>query len=277
MKYCARVVANLERKILERNYVYKNVFEEIDWGITKSKKTLNRLKIRILEKGFQSPKEESLFFKTIKPIPLGYLIYFLNLADLETRRPQSSNKKIKKFLQDHLSLYQDYFTEHKSFYLYLERHRTDRDLDYFVRGQGTIKLHPDALPYCLDKEFSTSHDYIVAKIFAHKLLITRLNKELKTLEDPPISSESKWVSPLQWTGNKVDLIELIYGLHATGTINNGRIEIKEIATLFEHILNIDLGEYYRAYIEIRSRKINPTKFLDRMIQHLQLTMKQSDE
>jgi len=77
--------------------------------------------------------------------------------------------------------YQSYFIKHKACYQYLERKRTDRDTECFFRYNGIIKFHPDALPYCVDEGFSTSHDFIVAKIFAHKLHIKKRNNELKIL------------------------------------------------------------------------------------------------
>jgi hypothetical protein len=36
----------------------------------------------------------------------------------------------------------------------------------------------------------------------------------------------------------------------------------ELATFFEKSFNIELGDYYRKYLGIKSRKYNPTKFLD---------------
>lgn len=277
METCTQIVVNLEQKIFEINSGSQSVFDEMEIVISACKLALSQLRIYILSNGFSSPADECHFFKRIKPIPIGYIICYLNLPDFYVARPHGSNRKLKAFYHKYLSLYQDYFLEHKSFYQYLERNRTDRDFEYFRRYQGKLKFHPDSLQYFMDEDFSTSHDYITAKIFAHKLLIERLTKELKALKDSSQPSEQSSISNLHWTGNKVDLIELIYGLHATGTINNGQTDIKELASMFQHVLNIDLGEYYRTYIEIRSRKINPTKFLDRMIQNLQIRMTQADD
>ena len=277
MKHCNRIVANLERKILTINSETKNIFEEIEEGISNSKEVLHKLRVKILSEGFLTPGDECLFFKSIKPKPLGYLIYYLTLAEFETNRPQNNVKKIKKHIRDHLTIYQSYYLEHKFFYQYLERNRIDKDTKYFLRANGLVKFHPDGLSFCIDESFSTSHDFIAAKIFAHKLLINRLNNELYALENPPPDLATQIPSLLKWTSNKVDLIELIYALHETGAINNGNTDIKELATIFQQNLNIDLGDYYRTYIEIRSRKINQTKFLSRMIKDLQRRMSQADE
>lgn len=277
MKNCRQIAADLEREIQLLNRSAKTVFEEIEIGIEYCKNACDKLKKIFLSKSHLPPENESEFFKTIKPIPIGYTIYFLNLADFEINRPQNSAKKMKKYIQENITQYQAYFIEHKTFYKYLRRKRTDRDAEYFLRSKGLIKFHPDALNYCMDQNFSTSHDFITAKIFAHKLLIKRLNNELFSLKNPTQPQSETLSKNLKWTGNKVDLIELIYALHAVGSINNGEVEIKEIATTLQALFNIQLGDYYRTYIEIRARKINNTKFLDRLKQTLQNKMYQADE
>jgi len=277
MKDCRQIVADLEQNINLISSGSKTVFEEIETGINYCKNACNKLKKIFLSIDNLSTEQESKFFKTIKPIPIGYMIYFLNLAEFETNRPQNSTKQIKKYIQYSITQFQAYFVEHKTFYRYLERQRTDRDTEYFLRSKGLIKFHPDALNYCMDQNFSTSHDFIAAKIFAHKLLIKRLNNELYALKNIKQSQSSIPTKKLQWTGSKVDLIELIYALQAVGSINNGKAEIKELATELQTIFNINLGDFYRTFIEIRARKINRTKFLDRLKHNLQDRMDQADE
>lgn len=276
MEYCKKIVANLERKILPINSRFNRVFEEIEMGIFNSKATLKKLRIRISTEGFLSPADECLFFKTIKPKPLGYLIYYLMLTEFETDRPQANAKKIKKYIQDHLSNYQSYYLEHKDFYKYLKRNRTDRDSEYFLRSSGIIKFHPDVLQYCVDDGFSTSHDFILAKFFAHNLLIERLSNELKVLENPKANSGVQISTQLQWTGNQIDLIELGYALHSVGAINNGNIDIKVLIHNLAQIVNIEVKEIYRVFHQIHSRKINQTKFLDLMKNSLKSKMDQAD-
>jgi len=276
MKRLSQIVSILERKIQPLNSVSKNVFEEIELGTIYSRKTLKKLRRKVLAEGFLSPEDECHFFKAIKPKPLGYLIFYLSLAEFEICRPQTV-KKNKKYIEEHIEKYQEYFLEHKTFYQYLERNRKDRDSEYFLRFQGVIKFHPDALQYCVDEKFSSSHDLIVAKIFAYKLLIQRLTTELDILNTPKSDPVDEPIQNMQWTRGKSDLIELIYALHETGAINNGNIDIKDLAALFQRTLHIDLGPYYRTYIEIRSRKINKTKFLDLMKVNLQKKMYEADK
>lgn len=84
-------------------------------------------------------------------------------------------------------------------------------------------------------------------------------------------------SRLFWTANKTDLIELIYALQSSGAINSGTADIKEVASACEHIFNIDLGDFYRTFLEIKSRKINQTKFIDNIKESLLKRIEDSDE
>jgi hypothetical protein len=69
---------------------------------------------------------------------------------------------------------------------------------------------------------------------------------------------------LKWTDSKTGLIELMYALRQKGCFNHGQAEIKEIAEFFEQTLDIDLGNYYRTFQEIRIRKSGRTNFLDQL-------------
>jgi len=55
---------------------------------------------------------------------------------------------------------------------------------------------------------------------------------------------------------------LIYALYHSRVINNGNLEIKELANELQKLFNIELGDFYKIYSEIRLRKKSRTKFLD---------------
>jgi hypothetical protein len=80
-------------------------------------------------------------------------------------------------------------------------------------------------------------------------------------------------SNLNWTGNKIDLIEIIYAFHNQKVINGGNIDIKELATHFGYVFNIDLEEnIYRSYVDIKNRKTIKTKFLNNLSENLNAKM-----
>lgn len=80
---------------------------------------------------------------------------------------------------------------------------------------------------------------------------------------------------LSWTGSKAELIELIYAWEKAGCFNHGHAYIKEIVTYIEVVFNIDLGDYYHTFRELR-RRVNRTAFLDKLIKLLNDHMDEAD-
>lgn len=109
-----------------------------------------------------------------------------------------------------------------------------------------------------DHNFTTSHDYKVAKIIANDLIQVYLEDQLNNTNKRMKSEKSQ----LNWTGSKTALTELIYALYAQGVFDNGNADIKAIAKVFEQMFNIDLGDFYHTFMELKARKINRTKFID---------------
>ncbi|WP_255572487.1 RteC domain-containing protein [Cellulophaga sp. HaHa_2_1] len=208
-------------------------------------------------------------------------MYFQKLFNIESKRPRSSNKSQVKYFNKQIDRLQNYFNDNLKFYHYYRRGATFLDEHYFVRGKMDIRLFPDTFSFFTDEKFSTSHDSTVATILAYDMLIVYLKTEINKLENSkgmeltisPYQKESR----LFWTASKTDLVELIYALHTTGVINSGTADIKEMASVCEHLFNIELGDYYRTYLEIRSRKINQTKFLDKLKDSLIARMESADE
>lgn len=80
---------------------------------------------------------------------------------------------------------------------------------------------------------------------------------------------------MTWTGDKVDLVELIYALVEAKCFNHGNVNIKEIVAYIEVVFNIDLGDYYDAFRKLRNRG-NRTAFLDSLIKYLKERMDKAD-
>ena len=59
--------------------------------------------------------------------------------------------------------------------------------------------------------------------------------------------------PVRWTGTKRALVELIYALDTVGCLNKGTLDIKEIVAYFEEMLDIDLGDFYHCYMELKAK------------------------
>lgn len=62
------------------------------------------------------------------------------------------------------------------------------------------------------------------------------------------AAKSETPKSLQWTGNTLDLVELIYGLSEMGCIDNGETPLKVLAPALYEFFGIDTKECYRYYI-----------------------------
>lgn len=241
---------------------------KVQKSISCIKDALSQLKSFILKYSFQNEEDEILFFKELKPDIFSKLIYHVKIFNIESRRPLGSYEVQKKFLCQELAKLTFFFNNNLEFYQYYRMNSTYLDDKYFIRGKEDLHLYQDSLMFYVDPDFSTSHDYMIAKIMAHDRLEVYLNKELEALSIK--ASNHHWGqsgfcdnNSLQWTDSKTALVELIYALYASGSLNNGHCEIRELTAFFEQIFNVRLTDIYRTYLEIKVRSV-PTKYIDNL-------------
>ena len=259
---------------------------EIDDPIVRSESAINmiiisiqKLKLIFEKKKIKSIEEEIYFFKCLKPKFTSKLIYYNAIFKIETKKPHGGERILKKYLNNELDKLKRYFDSNLDFYRYYRTGSNYLDIKYFTRGKVDIKMALDSFYFEADHSFSTSHDFKVAKIMAHDLIQVYLEDKLLIMENREPKEKSQ-VNPKikqNWTGSKVALIELLYALHTEGVFNNGASDLKDIAEFFENIFNIDLGQYHRAFLEIRMRKSDQTKFLNTLKEKLVKRMENTDD
>lgn len=239
-------------------------------------KALAQLKILVLKAKF-TQGEEIIFFKEIKPLLLSKLVYHNKVYKIEMKKPQGGDKVLRKYYNLELDKLKRYFDNELDFYRYYRSNSTYLDHKYFVRDKHDIKLSLDTFYFEADHRFTTTHDYKVAKIIANDLVQVYLENEINYIdrkEPKPKNSEFP-KTKLNWAASKTDLTELIYSLQ-TSNIFGSNTDIKEIASYFENVFNIDLGDYYRIYMELRIRKTGRTKFVDSLKEKLIKRMDEED-
>lgn len=259
----------------ERN----DVVEKSELAINECLKIRDEIKSHFKENQPKNQEEEIYFFKQIKPLFVEYLIYHLKVYYLERNLLLGCVKAKKSAYCLELKKTKSFLNQNSIFYTYYKTNSTHLDHKYFVRGNQDIKLQLSSNAFEADPEFSTGNDFLVAKIKAsEKLQVYLENKLAPNTCSPKDELPQVQVSDnIKWTGSKVALIELIYALHAVGVINKGEAEIKDIAKSVENIFNINLGDYYHTYAEIRIRKKGRTKFLDKLKARFITKMGVSDE
>jgi len=256
-----------------------NQIKKCEQAITLILKSINELKKATTKTNFKSQSEEVQFFKEIKPQFTSKLIYFNRVYKIEMKKPNGGNRILKKYYNNELLKLKAFFDNELEFYQYYRSGSTYLDYKYFLRGKFDIKLALDSYYFETDSSFATSHDFKVATILANDLIQLYIENQLLMLDNQENTEKSqrKPNVKMTWTGSKVALVELMYALHTEGVFNNGAADLKEIAEYFEHIFEIDLGQYRRVFLEIRARKNDRTKFLTTLNESLQKRMENSDE
>lgn len=242
-------------------------------------KVINDVKKVVTKNSFKSDTEEIHFFKELKPQFTSKLIYFNMVYKIEMKRPNGGNRILKKYYNNELLKLKAFFDNELEFYQYYRTGNTYLDYKYFQRGKFDIKLALDNFYFETDIAFSTSHDFKVAQILANDLIQLYLENQLIMIENKDTSEKAqrKPNTKLSWTGSKVALTELLYALNSEAVFNNGNADIKDIANYLEYVFDIDLGDYYRTFLELRMRKTSRTKFLSSLTDSLIKKMDEADE
>ncbi|WP_338378740.1 RteC domain-containing protein [uncultured Flavobacterium sp.] len=274
------LLASLEKQL-------EIIYKVDDKPIVRAKKaikatinTFEELKTFVLKYGFKSKEEEIEFFKKIKPKVASKLIYYNEIYNIEINKPSGSNKAIKKYYTKEQTKLKDFYYSNKEFYKYYRSGSNSLDKKYFLRRKHDIRLTLDSFYFQSDYSFATSHDYKVAQIVAHQALEEYLESKLKKhqIQNSTKPKQAHLSSPLQWTGSKVALVELMYALHTEGVLNNGNLSLNETAKNMEVVFNIEIGQFNRIFSEIKKRKtIEPTSFLNNLKQNLTKKIQEADE
>lgn len=274
-----QLLANLNEQINFIDLEIDNPIQKCEKAIEVILTSIANLKRVVLKINFKTDTEEINFFKEIKSQFTSKLIYYNVLYKIEMKRPNGGNRILKKYYNNELLKLKAFFDNELEFYQYYRSGSTYLDYKYFLRGKFDIKLALDNYYFETDTTFSTSHDFKVAQILANDLIQLYLENQLVMIENKDNSEKSqrKPNVKMTWTSSKVALTELLYALHSEGVFNNGAVDLKDIAEYFEHIFEIDLGQYRRAFLEIRARKSERTKFITSLNETLLKRMDNADD
>ena len=111
------------------------------------------------------------------------------------------------------------------------------------------------------------------------IAIGYINTELELLARYGVRAKPP-TQQYRWTGNLVELVEIIYALDELRCINDGEVSINELFTFFGSLFGMDMKEShcYNAYADMKCRKNDSrTYFLDKMRERLNLRMQRDDE
>ncbi|OOG76440.1 RteC domain-containing protein [Algoriphagus sp. A40] len=241
-------------------------------------KAVNTILIQLREymTGYQfgDQEDEILFFKYYKPLFFKELIFYSELAYLESSKPVGEKEKIKIFYHHVVDQYQDFFARNHQLYIYHQLERDDLDGQFFLRNSKPLNLIPD---YSVDFDplFSTPNSSKLAKIMALEEMIEHIRRKIDQLE-LGVEANSVEKSKHRWTDSKSALIELAYALHSRGAVNHGKSDVKMIIKVMESLFDVQVGNFYRTFQSMRIRKKNRTIFLDSLKDSLEKRMDETD-
>lgn len=247
------------------------------------RKHLIELKNEIISRGFRNPQDEIDCFKMTKPKLHSELIYFRGILVAQQNLPFGSNKIKKNYLNDHLDRFHLFFEENKAFILYNRSESIYLDDQFFIRENARVYKDNELDFSEVDFRWNTGYDLIMAKCLAFEKLEHQIRQELIRIDHmeetifTPIIPQSTPKKTLKWTESKTALVELIYALHSVGAINNGQIDLKTITDVLQTTFQIELGDHYKIYHDLKARKINRTKFLNNLIETLNRRIEADDE
>lgn len=242
------------------------------------------LKSFVRNYSFKDEDEEILFFKEMKPQLFSQLIYYNEVYNIELRMPAGSIESRKEYLELIQNQIKFFFDMNSEFYQYYRSGSTHLDRIYFLRRKPCIQLQVDSSYFERDCCFSTCYGLKMTQILANERLSSYLNIKLAKLQQEGMEIEPylDFHSGLKWTEKKTALGEIIYGIDSfygidsLGSVCFGNVNINVLAKELGDLFDVDMGNIFQIYADIRKRKVDRTEYLNRMIEALRRRMDEDD-
>jgi len=202
------------------------------------------------------------FFKYEKPKFYSECIYAAELFTIESNRPHADETVVRNYYELELRFVKRFFDQYRFLYQYYLLDGAELDQIYFTAGNKdfdqVLPEAPDANP-----DFSAPADFLFAKFLA----LEKLQDHLISILYPTgrTNKPNEIMPQFRWTGDKINLVELAYGIYNTAQVNDGEVHIGDIISWLEASFSIKLTRYFQMFSEIKGRKsVSKTRYLDHM-------------
>jgi hypothetical protein len=261
--FTERFYSALENQLAEITLSGETLTEQYKASIKVCKKAMTKLKNYISSYAFENVAEEVHFFKEIKPQFYSKYIYFINIHNFLLQKPTGGENIQRDYIQMHLNELKTFFDHNRAFYSYYRSGMTQLDEIYYTRGG--FDVHAELEDFEEDEQYSTSHDYKLSKIIANEKFQDYLNLELAKIGNEDLISRKifPFAHP-QWTASQTDAAELLYALKTSCAVNNGNIEIAELAAIWEFVFQMEIKEPYHKLLDVVKRQREMFVFLTRL-------------
>ena len=270
MEYYLATAKQLYFELEQLQYSISDHTNRANRAIQLIRNTLKLFRQSVCAKGFESKEDEIKFFKHIKPQVNSYLIFYTHLFEIESKKLVLSSEQLKGYIDRKRKDFRYQTYDNLEFVNYYRSGYTHQDKVYFLRDSEFSPLNQQSSVVFRDPEFSSPYDHVASIVLAYELF-------LKYLDPSKEAKQDQNHNRLKWTDSKASLIELIYALHESGAINDGKTDIKTICNEFERIFNFELKDVYSTYRDISLRKTKRTKFLTKLSDAFEERVLRSDQ
>jgi hypothetical protein len=252
---------------LKESYQIENPIEKLTAAMGLIERAINGLDDLMEMEDFENSVQEIHFFKAVKPQVVALKIEEIVNYNIELNKPIGSVESEVKYYKREIETMQSFFRKNAFHYQYYKTEATGFDELFFLRSSGPLPV-PSSEFQLDDHPHTTPMSYLFAKFIAYEHIQNQLREKIFELNNPEcrkFKHADDRAAGLRWTGDLVNMVELIYGLFLTGQLNDGNASLSEIVRWVESNLDIRIGVIQKRFAEIESRKrISPTKFLDQM-------------
>jgi hypothetical protein len=262
ISYSKERYGELQRELSMLNLETENPLIPIDSACKLVDIAMSELKVYLIQYKFQSDQEEIEFYKEYMTEFLKEAVFFTEVFNLESIKKVGTQKSMRQYYEQELRSIQNFLDSHQTLYNYLLLEKSDKDKTYFLRSSEAPVYKPSLFRHTLDTRFCPVFTLYFGRIKGVLEISKYIYGQLRKLNGANQYGHMIKKPQLNWTGKKVELVELVYALKASGVLNHGRAEIREIARVFESLFGMNFQDIYRTYTEISIRKKSRTAFLD---------------
>jgi hypothetical protein len=274
-KLSEKLFAQLEEQIRETDSM-TNPLEQLKNRLTYVQTALARLKLELGKNGFADQEEEIFFFKKGKPQIYSLLIFITERYAIENSMPLLGKEQQFAHLESQLVFINRFFRQNEFLYQYYRLKATDLDDRYFTRNDHVQVVGFAEVPD-VDPSFSTVADYLFSKFMGYERLQDFIKQEIQIRVGAENGIPKNMDKELKWTGDAVNVIELVYGIYETGQINDGKISLTELMDFFGKVFQVNISGYFKRFADIKRRKsMSKTRYLDEMQRQVAKRIEESD-
>ncbi|AZI24114.1 hypothetical protein EA772_01675 [Pedobacter sp. G11] len=260
----------------EETISIESPIEKFRTNLALVQKALAQLKIQLAQSGFADEAEEIYFFKKGKPRIYALLILITERYAIEASMPLLGKEKQIAHLKSQLFFIDRFFRQNEFLYQYYRLDAVDLDDRYFRRNRSSQLIGFAEVPD-VDPTFSTVADYLFSKFIAYEKLQESIKQEIEMQKGGTDAVHKNAFKDLKWTGEAVNMVELVYGVFETGQVNGGKITLSELMEFFGQAFQVNISGYFKRFADIKRRKsMSKTRYLDEMQQLVSKRIEDSD-